>query len=389
MNLVAIMLTTIALLPGEKRYSLIYEGTNYLTRVGKLVDPGNGYKDKVIWEQDSGVAGKSTRSPAEDTTFVYEYFRPGKVMPSLHDSEYYLDLWQHPWAVARYFNVKPFSKEHYAKMRPLWEMLADAGQKSLTVTILDLPWNHQCYDGYYTMLTDDFKLLDEYIEFGKSCGIGPWISFYTMCPWGYKVNGVEMRPQSKEYQAYWRPRLIALRDHLKEKGWLDHSMIAMDERAPEDMKAIADLIKECAPEFKIQTAGNRKASAFKGIEIFNYSQGLDYVDGDFFKEVDERRQKGLITTHYVCCTLPNPNTFMHSSPEEAYALGAYPANTGLSGFLRWAYNSWPQDPDKDASFGNWPAGDTFLVYPDGSPSIRFLFLRNGISDCVKAWLYRK
>jgi hypothetical protein len=51
---------------------------------------------------------------------------------------------------------------------------------------------------------------------------------------------------------------------------------------------------------------------------------------------------------------------------------------GLDGFLRWAWNSWPRDPVHDISFGDWAGGDTFLVYPDGSPSLRFLELRNGI-----------
>jgi hypothetical protein len=42
----------------------------------------------------------------------------------------------------------------------------------------------------------------------------------------------------------------------------------------------------------------------------------------------------------------------------------------------------------DASYtgigGNgWKAGDTYLVYPDGSPSLRFLELRNGIVAAEK------
>ena len=52
-------------------------------------------------------------------------------LPPAKEWKYYLDLWQHPWAVARYAKVKPFSKEHYAAMRPLWELLATAGQKCL------------------------------------------------------------------------------------------------------------------------------------------------------------------------------------------------------------------------------------------------------------------
>ena len=70
-----------------------------------------------------------------------------RVLPPAKDWKYFLDLWQHPWAVSRYFGVEPFSSEHYAKMAPIYRALADCGCKALTVTLLDLPWNHQCYDG--------------------------------------------------------------------------------------------------------------------------------------------------------------------------------------------------------------------------------------------------
>ena len=34
----------------------------------------------------------------------------------------------------------------------------------------------------------DYSIFDEYVEFGRSCGIGPHIACYTMCPWGYLVS---------------------------------------------------------------------------------------------------------------------------------------------------------------------------------------------------------
>jgi hypothetical protein len=62
---------------------------------------------------------------------------------------------------------------------------------------------------------------------------------------------------------------------------------------------------------------------------------------------------------------------------------------GLDGFLRWAWNSWPQDPVADATYWNWRSGDTFLVYPDGSPSLRFLELRNGIIASEKVRILKE
>jgi hypothetical protein len=56
---------------------------------------------------------------------------------------------------------------------------------------------------------------------------------------------------------------------------------------------------------------------------------------------------------------------------------------GYSGFLRWAYNSWVEDPLYDTTHVNWTPGDCFLVYPGGRSSIRFERLREGIQDFEK------
>lgn len=319
------------------------------------------------------------------------------VLPQPSEWKYFLDLWQHPWAVARFRGVEPFSKEHYAAMRPVWEAIAGCGVKALTTTLLDLPWNHQCYDGYASMIgrvknddgswTFDYSIFDEYVEFGRSCGIGPDIACYTMCPWGYVVRWrdskgavckVAAKPGSKEFADYWGAFLVDFAAHLKAKGWFGDTYIAMDERSPEDVAAIAKFIQEKAPGMKIAMAGNRKPSDFKGIDIDNYCQSIGHVTKEFLAEVPARREKGMKTTFYVCCGPRHPNTFMDSPCQEALWLGVYPALCGLDGFLRWAVNSWPADPYEDASFGGWLAGDTFLVYPNGELSGRLVRLRNGI-----------
>jgi hypothetical protein len=51
--------------------------------------------------------------------------------------------------------------------------------------------------------------------------------------------------------------------------------------------------------------------------------------------------------------------------------------------LRWAYDSWPADPIKDARHVYWAAGDCFLVYPGGNSSIRLEKMREGIVDFEK------
>ncbi len=337
-----------------------------------------------------------------------------RVLPPAKEWKYFLDLWQHPWSVARQAGVKPFSPEHYAAMRPLWELLAGAGQKALTVTLMDKPWNHQCYDAYHSMIgrtkkadgswVFDYTFFDEYVAFGRSCGIGPDIACYTMCPWGYvcdyktesgEVRKVVCKPNTPEFADYWGAFLVDFAAHLKAKGWFDDTNIAMDERSPEDVKFIADFIQQKAPGMRIAMAGNRKPSDFAGITIDNYSQGLreGMLTPEFMAELPARREKGYKTTFYVCCNPPRPNTFSSSGLGEAFWLGVYPAVAGFDGFLRWAYNSWPIDPTRDTSFDSegrfWLAGDTFLVYPNAQPSWRFLDLRNGIVAAEKLNLLRE
>ena len=335
-----------------------------------------------------------------------------RVLPPPSEWKYYLDLWQHPWAVARYFGVEPFSPAHYEKMRPFWRLLADAGGKTLTVTLLDLPWNHQCFDGYRTMIRHvksadgtwkfDYRLFDEYVAFGRTCGLGRDIACYTMCPWDYGVtwedaNGKVCKaravPGTPEFKEYWGDFLVDFAKHLKEKGWFESTYICMDERSPEDVRNICGFVQEKAPGLKTSLAGNQAPSKFGGIRIDNACFAIGNLTDALVAEASSRRAQGLITTFYVCCAPAHPNTLCACRLEESFWLGAYPAMVGLDGFLRWAWNSWPKDPLHDASFPgkwrSWPSGDTYLVYPDGSPTLRFLELRNGIVAAEKTRILKE
>ena len=381
-------------------------GTHYLTMA-----------DRVVWGGDEpGVKVASVTVAPDVSAGTYEagdlrVSVVDRVLPPAKDWKYRFNLWQHPWAVARYFNVEPFSPAHYAAMKPLWELLATAGQKALTTTLVDLPWNHQCYDAYHSMVRHirmkdgswkfDYRTFDAYVVFGRSCGIGPDINCFTMCPWDYAVtwededgglHTVKAIPGSDEFRDYWGDFLVDFARHMKEKGWFDDAWICMDERSPEDVKNICRFVAEKAPGLKTFLAGNRAPSKFEGIRIDNVCFGLGHLSEKLLAEAAARRAQGMLTTYYVCCNPLYPNVMCHNEIEEAFWLGAYPAMAGLDGLFRWAWNSWPQDPMHDASYtgiSGWRAGDTYLVYPDGSPSLRFLELRNGIIAAEKIRIMRE
>ena len=370
--------------------------------------------DRVKWNSDDdGPRVVEVSVPADAKPGVYSCGMMNirvvdRVLPPAKEWKYFLDLWQHPWAVSRYHDVKPFSKKHYAKMRPVYELLASAGQKTITTTILPEAWDHQCYDAYGTMIGRvkredgtwqfDYSVFDEYVEFCRGCGLGPAICCYTLCPWGYVVRwqnakgeteSCVAKPGTKEFEDYWGVFLQAFATHLKQKGWFEQTYISMDERSVEDVKLIGEFVQKHAPGLRISMAGNQLPSQY-GVTIDDFCMILsDKINADYLKEAAERRAKGMVTTYYVCCGPLYPNTFMSSGPGEAFWLGAYPAMIGLDGFLRWAWNSWPKDPKEDATYWAWTAGDTFLCYPDGEPSWRFMELRNGIAAAEKVRLLKE
>lgn len=332
-------------------------------------------------------------------------------LPAPKDWSFFLDLWQHPWAVARYHGVKPYTPAHYALMEPILRELADAGGKTLTVSITNRPWNQQTYDPFGSTIgrvlnadgtwTFDYTLFDEYVAFGLRCGLTKQIHCYTMVPWGNRVFYTDgatgdtvsavHRAGTAGHEKFWAPFLADFEKHLREKGWLDRTFIALDERSPEELRATMRIVSKHAPSLKIQMAGNHAPSHYGDITVGNYSQAIrDKLDvSGFIKEVKTRRAAGHTTTFYICCFPGRPNTFTHSPCAEQVWLGYYAANTRFDGMLRWSFVSWPREPLWDTSFPRWAAGDTFLLYPGPRSSVRWEMFRDGVEEHEKIRLLRE
>jgi hypothetical protein len=113
--------------------------------------------------------------------------------------------------------------------------------------------------------------------------------------------------------------------------------------------------------------------------------------GAIIDEIDlqQRKENGFISTHYVCCADDFPNIFTFSKPDEGVFIGWYSIAANFDGFLHWSYNSWVENPLQDSRFRTWPAGDTYLVYPNNRSSIRFETLREGIQAAEKIRIIRE
>lgn len=322
-----------------------------------------------------------------------------RTLPAPSQWSFNLDFWQHPAAVARVHNVELWSDAHFDLMRKYYTILADAGQKNITASIVDEPWGHQTYDDYpslikWTKKKDgswmyDYSLFDKYISFVMSCGINQRINCYSMVPWkiAFQYYDENLGKNtvftgaigSIEYNIFWTSMLKDFTKHLKQKGWFSITAIAMDERPMPTMQSVIKLLKQIDPEWKITLAGEYHPEIEQ--DIFDYCIASYHSFPDAI--LKKRQQQGKLSTWYTCCTEKYPNGFTFSPPAEHVWLGWYTAAKNMNGYLRWAYNSWPKEPLKDSRFTAWPAGDTFQVYPGPLTSIRFEKLIEGIQDFEK------
>ncbi len=326
-------------------------------------------------------------------------------LPAPKDWAFDLDLWQNPYAVARMMNVKLWSKAHFDAMLPVMKMLANAGQKSITASIMHHPWNSQTQDAFNSMIQRtltidgqwkyDYTVFDRWVEFmTNDVGITGTIDCYTMIPWALQfdyydqasntVKFVNACPQDTAYSNYWLPFLRDFARHLRQRGWFSRTAISMDERQLADMQSAIAVIRQADPEFRITLAGNYHKEIDHELADLSvpYGQPLDQT------VIGDRRNRGLYTTCYICCTESFPNTFTFSDPAEAAFIPIHAIAQGYDGLLRWAYNSWTLTPMRDTRFRSWPAGDTYIVYPGARSSLRFERLVEGIQCCEKIRILR-
>ena len=119
-------------------------------------------------------------------------------------------------------------------MRPLYEMLANAGQKVITVSLTDNSLFTSTFDGYDGIIewihgvdgswTYDYSEFDKYITFVESTGINKQINCYSLLPrQGFtyfdkktdRYIKVKNKPGSPEFKALLRPFLKDFTRHLK------------------------------------------------------------------------------------------------------------------------------------------------------------------------------
>lgn len=338
-----------------------------------------------------------------------------------------IELWQAPYSVAEYYGVKPFSQKHLEILRPHMEKYKELGGHAITTTIVDDAWDGQTYSAneihYPSMIkwtkktdgtfTFDYTEYDAWVNFNKTLGLGDKIVAYGIAPWhnsftyydeatSRNVSASFSSVGTSEYTRIWKLFLNSFVTHLEDKGWFDHTYLGIDERG--FSTAIFDLIESVKGIHgdSLKTAGAMDAFVAKrdlGMRVDDLSVGTIAVKDhptEFAQFIMQREALGLRTTIYSC-TGHIPGNFSLSSPAESYWTMMYSYAVGGEGYLRWAYDSWVENPLEDTTHNAFEAGDTFLIFPDerkasnptSKSSVRLEKMAEGVRDVNKMILMKK
>lgn len=326
-------------------------------------------------------------------------------LPSPAEYKFQLNFWMQPYAVSRYEGVGNWSRAHFKALRPYMKMLARAGQKVATAILFYEPWGKQSNDKFEPMVettlredgtwTFDFRVFDRWIAFLESCGIKEQINCFSMVPWDMTFRYRDARTgeygylktttSEDAYKKLWTVFLKTFAEHLRKKGWLEKTCIAMDERGLEAMNDAYRISQEAVPGLKMALAGNYHASLVD--KLYDYCVGFGQKFSE--EELALRNSRGWVTTTYTACPDGMPNVCSNNLPADCAYLPLYCIANGFNGFLRWAWMNWTDDPMHDTRFRLFTPGDTYMVYPGGRSSIRFERVIEGVEAAEKYRILRE
>ncbi|MDE5604492.1 MAG: DUF4091 domain-containing protein [Eubacterium sp.] len=376
----------------------------------------------------SGTITISAENTEETVTLDYSVEVLDLTMPEPENYLFDVEYWSHPYNVAYYYGVEPFSKEHLDILKQHMMLYKKLGGHAVTASIVEEAWGGQTYGGgnavhYPSMIKwiktaddewkFDFTHFDKWVELNKAIGIADKIICYSMMPWNgiikyfdetkKKYKKLKVNPaRKKDYEKAWLPFLKAFVYHLDEKNWFDSTYIGFDER--HNMETALDLIDSVKNKnglvLKKSAAFNdfkHNAAVFSRLDYA--SVGLQQIRDhmqDFKKQVALRRNNKQETSMYTA-TEHVPNSFTKSIPVESYWTILFAGSLHATGFLRWAYDAWVENPLEESTHWSFPAGDCFLVYPsykddknrESKYTLRLAKLDEGVRDVNKLYIMRE
>ena len=212
---------------------------------------------------------------------------------------------------------------------------------------------------------------------------------YSMVPWDMtfrfydeaKGQDIDLKTTTSapEYAQLWTPFLRAFAQHLRQRGWLNRTCIAMDERPLSAMLDAWRICQQADPELRMALAGNHHPELAPLLQDYSIAYGQHFTP----EELVKRQSEGKSSTVYTCCSERRPNTFTNSQPVEALYLPLYAVANHFDGLLHWSWMNWTDYPLYDSRFFLFGPGDTYLIYPGPRSSIRWEGLIQGIQLAEK------
>jgi hypothetical protein len=209
------------------------------------------------------------------------------------------------------------------------------------------------------------------------------------------IEQADLQPDDPAARAGYAAFLTALRDHLKNKGWIDRFRIHICDEPHgaqlEPYAVVAGYVREFAPELRIMEALDvRDDFAFfeKNCDVWVPQLGRFEKS---LPRMQERLARGEEVWIYTCL-FPNgsyPNRFVDYHLIKTRILKWIVFQWDFSGYLHWGFNHWRGDPFENLEphhhgKTHLPAGDAWIVYPGERAvldSIRHEAMRDGIEDC--------
>ena len=327
-----------------------------------------------------------------------------------------LTQWFHCDCLANYYNVEPWSEEHWrivenfaataAKnginmlLTPVHTPPLDTamGRERKTVQLVDVTVENGAY-------SFGFEKLDRWIEMCNRVGIRYFEIAHLFTQWGarcapkimatvdgeYKrIFGWESAATSEEYSQYLRAFLTAFLGHMKARGddrrCYFHLSDEPNQLHIDNYRAAKAVVEDILEDYPIM-------DALSNFEF--YQDGLVKLpipSNDHIAPFIEADVPGLWT--YYCCSQDKgvSNRFIAMPLWRTRSIGLHFYKFNIVGFLHWGYNFYnnslsrnPINPYLDTCAGfMFPAGDAFSVYPaqngEALESIRILSFYDALQD---------
>ncbi len=318
----------------------------------------------------------------------------------------FITNWFNVENIAAAGGVKHWSEGHWKLLEAWARLMRDYRQNVVLTPLMSLIIAREDAEG---RLSFDFSRLDRWVRLFDEAGVPGIIEGahlggrseweapdfdaarpLTLLPDGSVKAWEPAKVTSEAQRRFLSSFLPALRDHLRETGWLGrYVQHLVDEPIPvnaDSYNRLAAMVREFAPEFRIIDATMCREVA-GSVDIWVPQPQEIAAHRDFFQE---RRALGEEVWFYTCLSptsgYMNRMVDYHLLPVRLLHWQNF--RYDLPGYLHWGLNFWRGDPFRNlepplSGETYLPPGDTHIVYPGKYgplASIRLEAMRDGIED---------